>query len=185
MGNKRKSSSNIINSIPSNFSAIEALRNNLHYRIIGKIAEAGRMENITEKFLQMAEGGDHAALGEIRKLMEAFTQAPELSMNVQQGVVVNNHPQAVDNLQRLREQIATCIRFCGPKTQEKLTEACRVTETKIVQALHHDYFERHGDGWHITHRCRQELFDSVSAAAYEEEAQRRNLLSEPQQDIPE
>jgi hypothetical protein len=58
-----------------------------------------------------------------------------------------------------REACARYIAAHGPTRQTVLCAECKVPTGSIRALLEHPWFEREGDGWHITQQARIDVID--------------------------
>ncbi len=147
---KRASMSEISESVP--VVAIDALRRNLLYAMLGGVAEMD-MKEIVEKQVAKAKEGDTKSAKLIIDMVGANTRNESRSAHiVETGGIV-------DYKVEIRKLIVCLIAFNGPQTTEDVAARLHLTGAVAIDSLMCGWFTKDGGKWALTNEARTRVLD--------------------------
>lgn len=137
-------------------AAIEALRRNLLYAMLGGVTE-GDMRDIVAAQVQKAKEGDTKAAGLIMGMVGVDRGGGSTTTHMQQAIVVGEG-RGQEFLSEIRRQLVILISAEGPQQSAKLARLVHTELPKVLEAVSdHPWFEKGKDGWRITDQARTEV----------------------------
>lgn len=147
---KRASMSEITDAVP--VVAIEALRRNLLYAMLGGVAET-EMKEIVEKQVEKAKEGDTKSAKLIIDMVGAGQRPESRSSHIVEAGGI------VDYKVEIRKLIVCLIAFQGPQTTEDVAARLHLTGAVAIDSLMCGWFSREGGKWGLTNEARTRVLD--------------------------
>lgn len=138
--------------------AIEGLRRNLLYRMVGAVSGDDMAEIVNAQKEKAMEGDTKAA----KLIMDMAKEPSPSTTNISQSTIFMDGSRA-NLIVHARVLIAMLINLTGPKTTEDVAISRGLSGEDAVAALQCEWFTRDGGKWCLTNKGRTEALEMPSA----------------------